>query len=422
MDWTQRQHDDLDEQAFTFIEGTSTLYGDHSSDCMDTLYLDYEVFPGSLPPSAALQPHYQAELLQSFCPPEETDRTTQTESLIDLHLSLTNGCDYTGFAWHSQYASLHPRQIVTPGTGEVWSTERLHQSFTSHDTFLFSSQTAQVSDDLYADPGADMSILNNHSTAPILDRPTDFSATDMEPSRSLGTAFGSAIDALDSSPNTIEQCSSGPMHDVLASIIPQALWPQNFALDAPSNPLDIFPCVDLYSHGNTFISADLLLGNTNKPPTIEGTAEVSEKLLSSSQDFETSRETTVGMLSGSVLIANSPRDIPYYDALALSSMPSLLTTHNRKRARDPELLNIHEATGTQHGYKKAFRGGDELQICLYIDPVTERSRPKNRRTTRKVTGKVKRACFICRLKNRKVCSLVYQSSFLMQWLTQPAVL
>jgi hypothetical protein len=77
---------------------------------------------------------------------------------------------------------------------------------------------------------------------------------------------------------------------------------------------------------------------------------------------------------------------------------------SRKRARSPTPPTEHPDHANHNSLNSVDKSGRRLEICLYIDPITERERKrcKGQKRTRKVNGKVQRACFGCRFYNRKV--------------------
>jgi hypothetical protein len=76
----------------------------------------------------------------------------------------------------------------------------------------------------------------------------------------------------------------------------------------------------------------------------------------------------------------------------------------RKRARSPTFPAEPKDHATHSNSYSVDKNESNLEICLYTDPKTERERKrcKGQKRTRQVKGKVRRACFGCRLYNRKV--------------------
>jgi hypothetical protein len=93
-----------------------------------------------------------------------------------------------------------------------------------------------------------------------------------------------------------------------------------------------------------------------------------------------------------------------------------------KRARSPTPPAKHRERATHSSSDSIDKSGNQLKICLYTDPTTERERKrcKSLKRTRKVNGKVQRACFGCRLYNRKV-RISEKHIMVYSWLTLPPV-
>jgi hypothetical protein len=87
------------------------------------------------------------------------------------------------------------------------------------------------------------------------------------------------------------------------------------------------------------------------------------------------------------------------DATNLQPPPSPIESSRGKRARCSTLSSERQSDSGSVG-----QSASQLEICMYTDPITERERKryKGQKKTRKVNGKVQRACFGCRFYNRKV--------------------
>lgn len=247
------------------------------------------------------------------------------------------------------------------------------------------SQAEQWRDAYFPNLYAHMPILNDISIPPVMSQSSYSGHSTEEPSLFAESTAQSTFDGSAYDPGTLQHAMTRPTLGILpTTLASRTLYQQAFELDAFTPSLRDPTCADsrtLPWHQHNANADSLLVSNDTTLWTPDQDIMIDRNILQSCLD-------------------------DLHPQLPTIEEPSS-RSRIRKQAGTQTILQQRETLKTHDETEKCPKFEDELKVHLYTNPTDERKHRKLQKRTRRIEGRMaRRACFRCRIYNRRVRSQV----------------